>query len=136
MKSPFKVLSLYFLLRTPDFIKEEGHLPSCNTNFLVNLGIVGVHVETDFFFLFYFRDRVSLCSSGCPGTHFVDQAVLKLRNPPTSASQVLGLKVCATTTQHGPRLFNKALKHLIRTKATGNTRLCNIVEKDRVLSFK
>jgi hypothetical protein len=45
------------------------------------------------------RDRVSLCSPGCPGTHFVDQAGLKLRNPPASASQVLGLKACATTAQ-------------------------------------
>jgi hypothetical protein len=44
-----------------------------------------------------FPDRVSLCSPGCPGTHFVDQAGLKLRNPPASASQVLGLKACATT---------------------------------------
>jgi hypothetical protein len=34
---------------------------------------------------------------GCPGTHFVDQAGLELRNPPASASQVLGLKVRATT---------------------------------------
>jgi hypothetical protein len=33
----------------------------------------------------FFRDRVSLCSSGCPGTHFVDQAGLELRNPPASA---------------------------------------------------
>jgi hypothetical protein len=50
-----------------------------------------------FFFLFLvFRDRVSLCSPGCPGTHFVDQAGLELRNPPASASQVLGLKACAT----------------------------------------
>jgi hypothetical protein len=40
-----------------------------------------------FFFIFIFRDRVSLC---------VDQAGLELRNPPASASQVLGLKVCAT----------------------------------------
>ncbi|GAB1295177.1 Nucleolar RNA helicase 2 [Apodemus speciosus] len=38
---------------------------------------------------------VSLCSPGCPGTHSVDQAGLELRNPPASASQVLGLKVCA-----------------------------------------
>jgi drug/metabolite transporter (DMT)-like permease len=30
-------------------------------------------------------------------THFVDQTGLKLRNPPASASRVLGLKVCATT---------------------------------------
>jgi hypothetical protein len=46
--------------------------------------------------LFVFRDRVSLCSPGCPGTHSVDQG-LKLRNLPASASQVLGLKACATT---------------------------------------
>jgi hypothetical protein len=36
--------------------------------------------------------------AGCPGTHFVDQAGLELRNLPASASQVLGLKACATTT--------------------------------------
>jgi hypothetical protein len=46
-----------------------------------------------------FRDRVSLCSPGCPGTHFVDQAGLELRNLPASASQVLGLKACATTAE-------------------------------------
>jgi hypothetical protein len=53
-----------------------------------------------FFFSLVFRDRVSLCSPGCPGTHSVDQAGLELRNPPTKcylAFQVLGLKVCATT---------------------------------------
>jgi hypothetical protein len=32
------------------------------------------------------RDRISLCSPGCPGTHSVDQAGLELRNPPASAS--------------------------------------------------
>jgi hypothetical protein len=47
-------------------------------------------------------DRVSLCSPGCPETHSVDQAGLELRNPPASASQVLGLKACATTP--GPSL--------------------------------
>ena len=52
------------------------------------------------FYLFrFFRDRVSLCSPGCPGTHSVDQAGLELRNPPDSASQVLGLQACATTTR-------------------------------------
>jgi hypothetical protein len=55
-----------------------------------------------FFFLvlvlvLVFQDRVSLYSPGCPGTYFVDQAGLELRNPPASASGVLGLKVCATT---------------------------------------
>jgi hypothetical protein len=51
-----------------------------------------------FLFLFlFFRDRVSVFNSGCPGTHFVDQAGLELRKPPASASRVLGLKACATT---------------------------------------
>jgi hypothetical protein len=52
-----------------------------------------------FCFVLFFRDKVSLYSPGCPGTHFVDQAGLKLRNPPASASGVLGLKACATTAQ-------------------------------------
>jgi hypothetical protein len=40
-----------------------------------------------------------VCSPGCPRTHSVDQAGLELRNPPASASQVLGSKACATTTR-------------------------------------
>ena len=51
-----------------------------------------------FWFLF-FRDRVSLYSPGGPGTHFVDQAGLELRNLTAFAPQVLGLKACANTTQ-------------------------------------
>jgi hypothetical protein len=51
-----------------------------------------------------FRDRVSLCS---PGTHSVDQAGLELRNSLASASQVLGLKECATTPGGG--FFKKVL---------------------------
>jgi hypothetical protein len=47
--------------------------------------------------LFVFRDRVSLCSPGCPGTHFVDQAGLELKHLAASASRVLGLKVCIIT---------------------------------------
>jgi hypothetical protein len=50
-----------------------------------------------FCFCFVFRDRVSLYSPGCPGTHFVDQAGLKLRNLLASASRVLELKACTTT---------------------------------------
>ena len=42
------------------------------------------------FVLFCFQDKVTLCSPGCPGTHSADQASLELRNPPASASQVLG----------------------------------------------
>jgi hypothetical protein len=59
------------------------------------------------FVCLFFRDRVSLCSPGCPGTHSVDQAGLELRNPPVSASQVLGLKACATTARlHGRFMFS------------------------------
>jgi hypothetical protein len=50
-----------------------------------------------FFVLFCFFETGFLCISGCPGTQSVNQAGLKLRNPPASASQVLGLKVCTTT---------------------------------------
>ena len=54
------------------------------------------------FVCLFFRDRVSLCSPGCPETHSVDQAGLELRNLPAFASQVLGLKACATM----PRYLN------------------------------
>jgi hypothetical protein len=50
-----------------------------------------------YFFCFVFQDRVSLCSPGCPGTGSLDHAGLEHRNPPASASQVLGSKVCTTT---------------------------------------
>jgi hypothetical protein len=49
------------------------------------------------FWSLVFQDRVSLHNPGCPRTHSVDQAGLELRNLPASASQGLGLKVCATT---------------------------------------
>jgi hypothetical protein len=45
-----------------------------------------------FFLSFFLSETVSLYSPGCPGTHFVDQVGFELRNPPASASQVLGLK--------------------------------------------
>ncbi|CAO2627870.1 hypothetical protein LEMLEM_LOCUS19714 [Lemmus lemmus] len=49
---------------------------------------------------FVFQDKVCLCSSGCPGTHSVDQAGLELRDSPAFAPQVLELKVCTTTIRH------------------------------------
>jgi hypothetical protein len=46
-----------------------------------------------FIYLFlFFQDRVSY-SPGCPGTHSIDQAHLKLRDPAASTPQVLELKV-------------------------------------------
>jgi hypothetical protein len=99
-----------------------------------------------FVFLFFvFRDRVSLYSPGCPGTHSVDQAGLELRNPPASASQVLGLKVCATTAQ--PKLLFKVYFHvLVRAKALSDyvfktwqhkaTQLCPLLVGKTFLDFK
>jgi hypothetical protein len=40
-----------------------------------------------------------VCKPGYLGTHSVAQASLGLRDPPDSASQVLGLKACTTTIQ-------------------------------------
>ena len=37
-------------------------------------------------FLFGFQDRVSLCSTGYPGTHSIDQAGLQIRYSANSAS--------------------------------------------------
>ena len=50
----------------------------------------------NFFFVLFF-ETISLYSPSCPETHSVDQAGLELRDLPASASQVLGLKACATT---------------------------------------
>jgi hypothetical protein len=57
-----------------------------------------VPCENSFFFFWIFETGFLCIVLGCPGIHSVDQAGLEFRNPPASASQVLGLKVCATTT--------------------------------------
>jgi hypothetical protein len=63
----------------------------------------------------FFKDRVSLYSCGCPGTHFVDQAGLKLRNLPASASQVLGFK---SMHHHRPNMM------VFLSNAKNSTREC------------
>jgi hypothetical protein len=57
-----------------------------------------VVVVVVFVFLFL-RQGFSVLLPGCPGTHSVDQAGLELKKLPASASQVLGLKACTTTSQ-------------------------------------
>ena len=64
--------------------------------------------ELSVLFCFVVWDRVSLYSPGCPGTHSVDQAGLELRNLPTSASQVLGLKVCTITAWQPQEFLNES----------------------------
>jgi hypothetical protein len=83
-------------------IKDSQQVVKKYSEVLGNLYLIYL-IITSFIYLFIlvFRDRVSLYSPGCPGTHFVDQAGLELRNLPASASQVLGLKVCATTARLG-----------------------------------
>jgi hypothetical protein len=68
-----------------------------------NFYLVFIHFPDIYLFIYlfilFFRDRISLCSPGCPGAHSVEQTGLELRNRPASASRVLGLKACATTAQ-------------------------------------
>lgn len=58
---------------------------------------------------------VSLCSPDCPGTHFVDQAGLKPRDPPASVWWVLRLNVCAAIALGVPVFKNKT-----KTKGKAN----------------
>jgi hypothetical protein len=64
----------------------------------LNAGLKGVHHHAWSTKGCFFQDRVSLCSSGCPGTHSGDQASLEFRDLSTSTSWVLELKACAATT--------------------------------------
>jgi hypothetical protein len=86
--------SLLCLIKSP-CIKKMSTLNTesiFHYSFVFYAIIFFVVVVVVFCFVFVFRDRVSLYSPGCPGTHFVDQAGLELRNLPASASLVLGLK--------------------------------------------
>jgi hypothetical protein len=75
-----------------------------------------------FCFVLVFGDRVSLYSPGCPGTHSVDQVGLELRNPPASASRVLGLKACATTPGrcYSEPILSRVPEHLGRERRSMN----------------
>jgi hypothetical protein len=54
-----------------------------------------------FFFFFWFFETGFLCVAlAVLELNSVEYAGLKLINPPASASQVLGLKACATTARH------------------------------------
>jgi hypothetical protein len=82
-------------------------------------------------FVLVFQDRVSLYSPGCPGTHSVDQAGLKLRNPPVSASQVLGLKACATMPGSSPPLLKNKTK---QNKTKQNKTKQNKIKRTRTFT--
>jgi hypothetical protein len=71
----------------------------------------------------WFFETGFLYSPGCPGTHFVDQVGLELRNPPASASQVLGLKACATTPGYMGSFMVQTLPHKLLYVITGIPRI-------------
>jgi hypothetical protein len=80
--SASRVLGLMVCTTTPDH--RQNFFVCLFFGFLVLFFVVVVVVAVVISLVF--RDRVSLCSPGCPGTHSVDQAGLELRNPPASAS--------------------------------------------------
>jgi hypothetical protein len=84
------------------FLQSLTHAALWGMNSMWELESFSPYISSFLFVCLFVRDRVSLCSPGCPGTHFVDQAGLELRNLPASASQVLGSKACATMPQFPP----------------------------------
>jgi hypothetical protein len=68
--------------------------------------IVPANLE-NFFFGGGLRQNFSLCIPGYPGTHSIGQAGLELRDPPATASKVLGLKVCTTSAQSALEISNR-----------------------------
>ena len=89
------------------------------------LFVLGGVVVVVCLFVLVFRDRVSLYSPGCPGTHSVDQAGLELRNPSASASlkesaainQILGRKVM-------PAAVNSSWQRGLRVSAYPDGSVC------------
>jgi hypothetical protein len=82
------------------------------------------------FVLFCFWDKVPLCSPGCPGTHFGDQAGLELRILPASAYWVLRSKVCATTPS-----FLVALLSICYVMPSGSSTTAALLSKSHHLHF-
>ena len=78
-----------------------------------------------------------LCSPGCPGTHSIDQAGLKIRNPPASASQVLGSKACATTARQNILFLLSVCVHALDlgtwSEAVVNQFLMSVLWRDLAL---
>ena len=80
-----------------------------------------------FFVVVAFGERVSLCSPDCPGAHSTEQAILKLRDLPVSASHMLGLKACTNEPSFHTQLFMWIL-------ATELECLCSALSTDRSIS--
>jgi hypothetical protein len=66
-----------------------------------------------FLFFWFFRDRVSLCSPGCPGTHSVDQAAENIFNVHIYPRVAIGQSVPSALLQNG------YLRHLVHGPVKG-----------------
>ena len=82
---------------------------------MLSIDYSGVYFQTSPSGHFSPQDKVSLCRLGCSGIHSVDQAGLKLY---ASASQVLGLKVSATTPRPPKPLIMVQIRGLERWLST------------------
>jgi hypothetical protein len=107
-----RIRSFNALERHRDSHSEESWAVSYKSSPTLAVQFTGQPLFFVLFCLFVFQDRVSLYSLGCPRTHFVYQAGLELRNPPASASQVLGLKACATMPGWSATLIGILLKKI------------------------
>jgi hypothetical protein len=73
---------IYIPIHIYFYIQAEDYVLNIAPSVLLLLFIIIIII----IIFFFFKDSVSLCSPGCPGTHFVDQAAFELRNSPASAS--------------------------------------------------
>lgn len=87
--SAFRASTLSPHLPTVFLRKQPSHYSAAARGFL--------DTKPTFLFVCLFWGRFSLRSSGWSGLYYVEQAALKLRESSTSASRVLGLRVCTIT---------------------------------------
>jgi hypothetical protein len=74
----------------------------------ISFHFISFHFISFHFISFWFFETGFLCVAlAVLETHCVDQTGLGLRNPPASASQVLGLKACTTTARQSGSLMKE-----------------------------
>jgi hypothetical protein len=123
-----KLTEHYICYQHCGLVAPRGHpLPPMEKQCFKTTGVLVGQVTltfalSTFFCLFvcfcFFRDRVSLCSPGCLRTYSVDQAGLELRNPPASASQVLGFHILIWMT---PRVTGEEVSGPVTSVKEGQT---------------
>ena len=84
LRSQKEILCLYLYTLDTSF-RFQAPFPPYNLMKRMILLLL-YHHHHHYYYFFFFRDRVSLYSPVCPGTYFVDQAGLDLRNPPAFTS--------------------------------------------------